>query len=304
MAYILNKSNMKKYLTIALLFVAAQLVAQSHSEKIVKEFTFEKKSADNALMIANINGNISVQGYDGDKIMVEVVKTINAKTPARLEKGKSEIQLGVIDLADSLILYTTGECGNFTKQPSHNGNRNHRYWGYSWNNGCNDCHTEYSYKMDFTVKIPNGIHLSVSTINEGDVMVENVRGVVLANNINGSIRLKNLVRETEASTINGDVDIEYAKNPPQDCRFYTLNGDINAWFQKGLAANLSFQSFNGSFYTNIDKLESMPVSVVKSESNKGMKYKVSDNHFKVGAGGALLDFETFNGNVYLKEKTN
>src|SRR5882762_2338626 len=134
---------MKNYLTIAFLLVAAQLVAQSHSEKIVRDFTFEKRSADNALMIANINGNISVQGYDGDKILVEVTKTINAKTAARLEKGKTDIQLGVIDLADSLILYVSGECGNFTKQSSRNGNHNHRYWGYSWNNGCQDCHQEY-----------------------------------------------------------------------------------------------------------------------------------------------------------------
>jgi len=293
---------MKNYLTIAFLFAAAQLVAQSFSEKIVRDFAFEKKSVDNALMIANINGNISVQGYDGDKILVEVTKTINAKTQARLEKGKADIQLGVIDLADSLILYVSGECGNFTKQVSRNGHHNRKYWGYSWNNGCQDCHQEYSYKMDFTVKIPNGVNLTVSTVNDGDVEVENVNGTVIANNVNGSIRMKNLVRGTEASTINGDVDIEYAKNPPQDCRFYTLNGDINAWFQKGLAANLSFESFNGSFYTNIDKLESMPVTVEKKDSSKGMKYKVNDNRFKVGAGGALLDFETFNGNVYLKEK--
>jgi DUF4097 and DUF4098 domain-containing protein YvlB len=53
----------------------------------------------------------------------------------------------------------------------------------------------------------------VSTINDGEISVENVKGVVQASNINGGIKLKNLMREAEASTINGDVDIEYAKNP-------------------------------------------------------------------------------------------
>ncbi|MBT1712579.1 hypothetical protein KK062_30370, partial [Fulvivirgaceae bacterium PWU5] len=75
--------------------------------------------------------------------------------------------------------------------------------------------------MDFTLKVPAGIHVMVSTINEGDITVENVKGVVDANNINGSIKLSDLVREAEASTINGDVDIEYDKNPVKDCRFYT-----------------------------------------------------------------------------------
>ncbi|MBK7652825.1 MAG: hypothetical protein IPJ20_21600 [Flammeovirgaceae bacterium] len=52
------------------------------------------------------------------------------------------------------------------------------------------------------------------------------------NNVNGSIRITGVERETVAHTINGDLDITYTKNPVQACRFYTLNGDINAWFQK------------------------------------------------------------------------
>ena len=105
-----------------------------------------------------------------------------------------------------------------------------------------------------------------------------------------------------ASTINGNVDVEYAQNPKTDCRFYTLNGDINANFQKGLAAKLSFESFNGSFYSNVDQIVALPSMIEKGD--KGMKYKIKGNNYQVGKGGALLNFETFNGNVYLKEKTN
>jgi hypothetical protein len=100
------------------------------------------------------------------------------------------------------------------------------------------------------------------------------------------------------------VDIEYAKNPVNDCRFYSLNGDINAYFQKGLAANFSFESFNGDFYTDIDPLESLPVQVVETKNGEGVKYKVNGTRYKIRTGGPLLDFETFNGNVYLKEKIN
>jgi DUF4097 and DUF4098 domain-containing protein YvlB len=180
-------------------------------------------------------------------------------------------------------------------------------WGYNWN--CNDdnCRSEYDYKMDFTVKVPASVHIMVSTINNGDLIVENVKGTVNANNVNGSVKLTNLVREADARSVNGDVDIEYASNPVKDCSFYTLNGDINAIFQKGLAASLSFESFNGSFYTNIDNLEPLPVKVEQTTKGKGsgINYKVNGNRYQVGkGGGAYLDFETFNGNVYLKEKTN
>jgi DUF4097 and DUF4098 domain-containing protein YvlB len=156
--------------------------------------------------------------------------------------------------------------------------------------------------MDFTVKIPRSVNVMASTINEGNVEVLNVSGVVSAHNINGSIKLLNLSKEADASTINGDVDIEYAQNPLKACRFYSLNGDINAWFKKGLAANMKFESFNGSFYTNVESLETLPTEVRKENTNNGTKYKINGNQFKIGKGGALLDFETFNGNVYLKER--
>ena len=256
-------------------------------------------------MIANINGDIKVQAYDGDKIQVEVTKTINGKTQERLEAGKGEIQLGIVDLADTIILYTSSPCNHFEKSSpkprhSHMGTK----WGYYWSEQGRSCHELYDYTLDFVVKIPVSVNLLVSTINGGDVVVENVKSAVKAHNVNGSIRLTNIAREAEAHTINGDVDVVYSQNPNRDCRFYTLNGDINAMFQKGLAASMGFQSFNGSLYTNIDHLEHLPVVVEKKKQNESTKYKVISNRFKIGTGGALLDFETFNGNVYLKEKIN
>jgi DUF4097 and DUF4098 domain-containing protein YvlB len=293
---------MKLTLTIVFLMISTLLVGQSFSEKITKEFTFEKKGASNTLIVANINGDILVTGYNGDKILVEVTKVINAKTDARLEKGK-KVQLGVVDRADSVILYVDGLCQGFGKRSEHK-----RFqaegWGYNWDNKCSNCNEEFDYKMDFTIKVPFSIHVDVSTVNNGNIVVENTKGIVNANNVNGSIRLQQLEREAKASTINGDVDIEYASNPKSDCRFYSLNGDINAWFQKGLTARLSFESFNGSFYTNIDKIQQLPAKLEQNSSGNGMKYKVNGNMYQVGSGGMLLDFETFNGNVYLKEKTN
>lgn len=296
-----------------LMIISTQLNAQTFTEKITREVSFEKKSADNAVMVANINGHIKVEGYPGDKILLEVSKSIYAKTNERLEKGKTQVQLGVIDRADTLIFYVEGTGAQFGRRTdARTGNTGYgKEWGYNWccdnNRNCNtcDCRTEYDYKMDFVLKVPTAVHLMVSTINDGNISIENVSGSVKANNINGSIKLNNLVREANVSTINGDVDIEYLSNPKKDCRFYTLNGDINAWFQKGLAASMSFESFNGSFYTNIDRLEALPAQVEKKNAgDDGIKYKVNGNRYKIGAGGAFLDFETFNGNVYLKEKTN
>ena len=295
---------MRSIITVLGILITNMICAQQFSEKITKEYTFEKKTADNAVMIANINGNVKVIGYEGEKVILEVDRSIFAKTDARLEKGKQELKLGTIDRADTLIFYVEEGCNTFGRATRKNKNGwINEGWGYNWDCRDNNCRSEYDYKMDFTLKVPSSVHIIASTINEGDITVENVKGSINANNINGSVKLSNLVREAEARSINGDVDIEYSTNPVKDCKFYTLNGDINAIFQKGLIASLSFESFNGSFYTNIDNLEALPVKVEKSAKGEGIKYKVNGNRYQVGkGGGAYLDFETFNGNVYLKEK--
>lgn len=285
------------------MLIQSSVFAQSFTENISKELSFEKKSIDNTLIIANINGNIKVTGYDGDKVVVEMTRTIKAKTPERLEKGKTQIKLGILDRADTIILYTEGICSRFGRTSKKEGNWTHRNgWGYQWNDRDDDCKELCDYTFDYVIKVPMSLNLVASTVNQGDVEFENIRGVIVANNVNGSIKLANITREATASTINGNVDITYTKNPEKACRFYTLNGDINAWFQRGLSANMSFESFNGELFTNVPRLESLPVVVEKKETEKGTKFKVNGNRFKVGDGGVLLDFETFNGNVYVKEK--
>lgn len=283
------------------------MMAQSFSEKINRELQFEKKTSASTLMILNVDGYVRVEGYAGDKLIVEVNKQIYGKTDARLQKGKAEIQLGVIDRADTIILYVQGVCNEFGKVRNRNNNWQSRYggWGYNWNNNCNNgnCDKDYDWEMDFTIKVPQGINVLASTVNNGDVEIKNVNGYSLAENINGSVRLENISGPgTYASTINGDVDVDYSKNPNVESRYYSLNGDVNVLFVKGLAANVGFESFNGDLYTNVDNLTSLPAEMKQTNKGKGVSYKLGGSRFKIGTGGVYLDFETFNGNAYIKEK--
>jgi len=45
------------------------------------------------LAIYNIEGPIKVEGYSGDKVVIEINKTITAKTNEILETGKKEFRL-------------------------------------------------------------------------------------------------------------------------------------------------------------------------------------------------------------------
>lgn len=271
---------------------------QTFSETITKEFKFEKQTPQNTLMLANINGSVKVEGYAGDKILLDVRRTIKAKTNERLEKGKKEMQLNQIDRYDTIIYYVGGGCNKFVYQKKKG---NHR-WTYDWDCEDGDCKQSFDYQFDFILKVPYSVNVDLSTINDGNISVTQMKAGVKANNVNGAIALTGLEGPTEAVTINGDVDLDYAKNPSGDCRYYTLNGDINAYFQKGLGATMSFKSFNGEFYTNLESLVSVPMEVEKVKGENGFHLKVGGSRYRVRQGGALLNFETFNGDAIVKEK--
>lgn len=292
-------------LSVLIIGVALDVEAQTFSEKSAKEFTFSKTSPGNTLMILNVNGSIQVTGYKGDKIIVETEKVIHAKTESALESAKKKLAFAYMDLSDTIILYIDGLCHSFEKQKK-NGTRFGNDWGYNWEN-CRDGdgwvkNDSFDYSMNFVIQVPEGINIVASTINNGNVTVLDVKGEVVANNINGSIKLDHLSNRTVAHTINGNLDLNYDTNPSGDCRFYTLNGNINADFSKSLAANVSFESFNGEFYTNLDQMELLPVMVEQIDNKPGVKYRIRGNRYKVRNGGVNLDFETFNGDVYLKEQ--
>lgn len=293
---------MKTITTLSIMVAAAcGLQAQQHTETVRKELKFEKPGINNVLYIANINGDIEVEGYDGATIQVEAYKKITAKSDARLEEGKKAIQVSVIDLMDTLIVYGSQPCCPFSQ--SYDRSQERGGWNYHWSKQYDNCRENFKYSLDYKVKVPKNTSLMLSTINDGNINVINVAGEVKAWNINGSITLNKVADATYANTINGDVTLNFTNNPKKDGRYYSLNGDINANYLSGLSVDMSFKSFNGEFYTNLQSLEQMPTELkIEKASGKGIAYKLDGKTMmRVRNGGIYLDFETFNGDVYVKE---
>lgn len=293
----------KTTITIGLLTaLCSTVMAQQHNETVKKELQFEQKSQNNVLYLANISGHMEVEGYDGDIIQIEANMRLKAKTEKRMEEAKEAIKVAVIDRMDTLIVYTTNKCSTFGKRS--NDRKHKRGWGYNWNSYSKGCDHNFDYKVDYKVKVPHNVNLVVSTVNDGDVTITGVDGEVKAHNVNGSITFSSVSNATYANTINGDVTLDFKANPKRDGRFYSLNGDIRANYLKGLSADMSFKSYNGDFYTNISGLEQLPtkIKIDKAGKGRGIAYKLDGKSMmRARNGGVYLDFETFNGDVYVKE---
>lgn len=270
---------------------------QTHKERITKEFTLETASAQTYLAVRNIFGGVEVSGYEGATVVLEVIKTISAKSEADLNRGKEEVQLGVAQAKDVILLYMNTPCNDYDLEDL-SPEKLAKGWSF-WKNNCR-WDPDFEMKLDFKLKVPRQINLDVSTVNEGDIALNDIEGQLKVNNVNGAITLEKIKGSTKARTVNGDVNVDYTQNPSGDCSYYTLNGDINAHYRPGLSAEVYFKSFNGEFFTNLENLQPFAPKLQKTEG-KTTKYKVNGNFgFETGGGGAKLEFETFNGDVYLK----
>lgn len=259
---------------------------QLFKEHITKEFSLN--SAATTLNVYNIDGFIKVEGYAGNKIILEIDKTISGKTDKIIEQGKSEFKLNFEQKNDEITAYISEPYDSRPNINHHN----------------KDLHIEYNVQVNYTIKVPYSTNLKVSTINNGDVSVLDVKGEIKANNINGAITLKNISKAYDVHTINGNVDINYVTLPPDNAKYYTLNGDLTVTYPANLSADCSFKSFQGEFYTDFPEVAVMPSKIKKIVEKDGerTRHKLEKgSNIKIGNGGLKLHFETFNGNIYIKK---
>lgn len=261
-------------------------------EHLNKEFTISKDASSGTLFIYNISGFIKVEGCEGNRVLLEMYKTITADDDNNLETGKKEFRLAFDRNSDTIIAYIAEP---FDSRP-------HRNWQY------NDDRDEirYSFNVDFIVKVPFGMNLHISTVNDGIISVNNVSGALHISNVNAEISIKNARGTTYAHTVNGDVSVDYLSNPSGESSYNTINGNIHISFQPDLSADLQFKSIHGDFFTDFPDVELLPASVTKirEKNGAGTIYKLNTiTAVRFGKGGKIFRFETLNGNIYIRKQS-
>lgn len=266
--------------------------AREFKEHISKEFILSKDVAGSKLFIYNISGFIKVEGYSGNMVLIEMDKTITADDDKKLETGKKEFRLAFDQKSDTIMAYIAEP---YDSRPHKN-----RQYNYDRRE------IEYNYNVDFIVKVPFGMNLNISTVNEGIITVNNVSGTLHISNVNEEISIKNASGATFAHTVNGDVSVNYLTNPPDESSYYTINGNIRVSYQPGLSADINFKSMNGDFFTDFSEAKLLPSSTTKVQEKKGegIVYRLNTvTSVRFGKGGKTFKFETLNGNVYIKKQS-
>lgn len=282
---------MKKVNSVFVVFLVWGLLnlnAQRFEETIKEEI--EIASGETELVVKNVTGSITIEGYSGSSILFEVNKEITASSTEDLELGKKELLLKIFKEGNRVIAHPDAPYINFSEEGM----------GFNWCN--NNGRISYEHKLDFKIKVPKSVSINASTVNDGEVLISNISGESLkVSNVNGGIELNNVTGTTDLNCVNGDVKITYTKNPSAASKYYALNGDMNISYQSGLSANVSFKSMNGELFTDFD-INDQFTQTKKSMSKNKAKFKFEAKPvLQIGQGDVVLDFETLNGNVYIKK---
>lgn len=229
------------------------------------------------LKVHLVTGSIRVTGYNGNQVVIDA--STNQDKP---EKPKVNAEgMKRISKSGALDISATEE-----------------------NNVVNVSSNLINTKMELNIKVPMKFSLHVGTVNDGDILIENVDGVMEITNVNGDIRLTNISGSAVANTVNGLLKANFktveAKSP---MAFSTLNGNVDVTLPATAKFDVKLKSDRGDIYSDFDVDVDKSVPQATRSAKDGM-YKVSIEDWvkgKVNGGGSEIMMKNMNGNIYVRK---
>jgi Putative adhesin len=224
------------------------------------------------LYVRDLNGSIRVERATGDRAEVTAVKRSRRGNP---EDVRIETRRIGGDDGDVII------CAFWTENASCDED------GYRSHGDNNRRNHDNDTSVEFTVKLPAGVRLNVSTVN-GGVTVAGATSEVRASTVNGRVSAASSGGPVNASTVNGDIDVRMRELGTGDLEYSTVNGSIEIEVPANLDADLDMRTVNGSLSADF------PITLQGRVNPRRMRATI-------GKGGRRIRLETVNGSVELRK---
>lgn len=275
----MKSTTVQAYLTGFAFMISSVAVSQPTVERIPIPLSDPNRPV--FLKVGLLSGGIVVKGSASKEVIVE------AKMPPEDEDREREKKAGTLKLIPNTSLGLTAEEEDNTVSIS-TGLRG------------------VSRRIDLVIQVPTACSMKLSTVNDGDIEVDNVSGDLEINNTNGSITLKQIAGSAVAQTLNGEVLVVFTRvNADKAMSFSSMNGDIDVTFPASLKASMQLKSEQGDIFTDFDiQLDKTAARVDKNEKGKG-KFRVTVEKVMrgtVNGGGQEIQLTNFNGDIYIRKR--
>ncbi|WP_026628836.1 DUF4097 family beta strand repeat-containing protein [Dyadobacter alkalitolerans] len=274
------KTNQLLTLSIAALltcFTSPSMAQTGTKEQLVVPLTDPAKPG--SLQVNLINGTIKVTGYSGNQVVIDAV----VKGSEKPDKPKDEAAGGMKRITrNGGLELTATEEHNVVKLTTRMVNTT----------------------MLLEIKVPQKFGLKVGTVNNGDIVIENVSGEMEIQNVNGDITLTNIAGSAVANTINGTLKANFKTiDTTSPMAFSTLNGNVDVTIPASAKFNVKLKSDRGEIFSDFDVDVDKSAPQATRSSKDGM-YKVSIDDWvkgKINGGGSEIMMKNMNGNIYVRK---
>jgi hypothetical protein len=231
------------------------------------------------LEIALFQGDISVEGYEGNEVVIVAdapIRDADGEEPARPD-GLRRIQSSSVGL-------TVEENDNTVS-----------------------VRMDFSPKnADIEIRVPRRTSVKASLVNGGDVEIDSLTGDHELSNVNGDVIATDITGSAVVNATNGDVRATFSSvDTTKPMSFISFNGDIDVTLPANLAADLIVASQQGDVYTDFDVVpQSDPPNVQTSGGPRGGRNIrwTQQNRYAIGGGGPDIQLRTFNGDVMIRKR--
>ena len=255
---------------------APPVTAETGSQRLTVPLSDPARSG--ALHVNLIQGSISVKGTNRKDVLIEVRPRERGEDEE--EDEKSPRAAGLRKISQPLA-FTVEEESNRVEISSSDPRR----------------------ACDITIEVPARIDLNLSTINDGQIQVEDVDGEHEISNVNGAIRLARVGGSVVAHTTNGAVNVTFTRvTPGKPMAFTTLNGAVDVSLPPATKANLRLRSDQGQLFTDFDfTQQAVELKESKEPGGRTMKEIGKVIGGSINGGGPEFELRSFNGSVYVRK---
>ncbi len=253
----------------AVMLTAVATPASAHAQQRESDaFSYTGAvSAGRTVHVRNVNGEIAVERSTSGQVEIRAEKRWRRGDPDDVRVVQTTSADGGLMVC---ALWNDAECTADGIRGTYNRRNNDR----------NDV------SVHFTVRVPDGVHVNMQTVN-GGVEIANVSGMVDAATVNGNIDARSAGGPVHAKTVNGSIRASMGALGSDDLRYSTVNGGITIELPSNVNADLDVSTVNGSVNTDF------PVTVQGTVSKRRLRGTI-------GSGGRALKASTVNGSVTLR----
>lgn len=270
--------QIKYVIALGLFFLSADILGQG-AEKEQLTVALSNPGKPYKLKVGLITGSIKVTGHAADNITIDVVIEED-----KINKKKEQPESGLKRIGGSAgYEVTASEKNNEVSVRTSMINR----------------------KIDLDLKVPQNVTLVLSTVNQGDILVTNVKGNLELSNVNGDIKLTGISGSAVANTVNGDITASFISViSDKPMAYSSFNGDVNITFPASTKANLKLKTDQGDIYSDFDMVVDKPAGGGTSKTNTGGTYKISKDAWvngKINGGGPEVMVKSWAGDLYIRK---